>query len=93
VRVRVESAGEEVHIAVTNDGPAIPSPLAAELFEPFRRGSEPGDGSGLGLGLFIAREIARAHGGTVALRSDDAGTTFTLRLPRSEATPALAGSG
>jgi signal transduction histidine kinase len=91
VRVRVESAGDEVRIAVTNRGPAIPAPLAAELFAPFRRGSGPG-GGGLGLGLYIAREIARAHGGTIDLRSTDAdGTTFTLRLPRQAAT-ALAGA-
>jgi len=39
-------------------------------------------GSGLGLGLFIVREIARAHGGDVALESTDSGTSFIVRLPR-----------
>ena len=59
--------------------------MLAGIFEPFRRAVE-GDAhptSGLGLGLFIVREIARSHGGTVEVRSSEAeGTTFTVRLPR-----------
>jgi signal transduction histidine kinase len=42
--------------------------------------------SGLGLGLYICREIVRSHGGTLAVEStDEAGTTFTVTLPRREA--------
>jgi signal transduction histidine kinase len=56
------------------------------MFEPFRQGTQPGArGSGLGLGLYIAREIARAHTGSIDARSGDGTTTFTLRLPRSGA--------
>ncbi|MCY1081202.1 PAS domain-containing protein [Archangium sp. miwbw1] len=77
--------GDCVRMEVHNAGPPIPRPLLAGIFEPFRRAVE-GDAhptSGLGLGLFIVREIARAHGGTVEVRSTEAmGTTFTVRLPR-----------
>jgi signal transduction histidine kinase len=63
----------------------VPAGLAPVLFDPFRRGD--GDAprsSGLGLGLYIAREIAVAHGGTIDFASNEAeGTTFTLRLPRA----------
>ncbi|MFY0529222.1 ATP-binding protein [Archangium gephyra] len=80
--------GEAVRVEVHNEGPSIPEQLLAGIFEPFRRAVE-GDAhptSGLGLGLFIVREIARAHGGSVEVRSRDAeGTTFTVRLPRHPA--------
>jgi signal transduction histidine kinase len=55
------------------------------LFDPFRSTSHgrTARSRGLGLGLFIIREIVRAHGGTVQVSSTEAeGTTFTLRLPR-----------
>lgn len=72
---------------VSNRGPPIPSEFRPLLFEPFRRG--PGaerNGRGLGLGLFIARQIVLAHGGALEVRSDEAqGTAFTVRLPRRAA--------
>ncbi len=78
--IRVRRTGNEVEIAVHNDGPPIPADLLPVIFEPFERGME--DGTGLGLGLYIVREIARLHGGEVSVRSGgDAGTTFVLRLP------------
>jgi PAS domain S-box-containing protein len=77
--------GGSVRVEVHNQGPPIPEQLLAGIFEPFRRAVE-GDAhptSGLGLGLFIVQEIARAHGGRVEVRSSQAeGTTFTVRLPR-----------
>ncbi len=77
--------GEGVRLEVHNEGPPIPRELLAGIFEPFRRAVE-GDAhptSGLGLGLFIVQEIARAHGGTVEVRSSEGeGTSFTVRLPR-----------
>jgi signal transduction histidine kinase len=77
VAVAVDDAG--VAIRVHNRGPAIQGELS-ELFEPFRRGSSPGPG-GAGLGLYIVREVLRAHGATVEVSSSDAGgTTFTVRL-------------
>ena len=63
---------------------AIPPELLPRLFEPMTGGERRRDGSrGLGLGLFITREVVRAHGGDIAVEShEDRGTTFTLELPR-----------
>jgi signal transduction histidine kinase len=84
--VKVALAGGEGAVVVTvhNGGPPIPAELLPEVFEPFRRGAAPGARRGsVGLGLFIVREIVRAHGGAVEVHSTaDAGTTFTVRLPR-----------
>ncbi len=83
VGVRVSGLGDEVVLRVENEGDPIPTDLAPHLFEPFRRGHQ--DSQGLGLGLFVVREIARAHGGRVAFSSRDRRTTFEVRLPRREA--------
>ena len=88
--VRVVVAGEEneVHFEVRNAGPAIEQSTLDHIFDPLRRGQEHGnepssDGS-LGLGLYIAREIATAHGGEITVRSDNEETVFSVRLPRRE---------
>jgi signal transduction histidine kinase len=83
VSVRSDPAGT-LEIGVHNGGPALPEDVRRSLFEPYRRGkgAESAHPRGLGLGLFIVREIARAHGGTVGLCSDGQGTTFTVRLPQ-----------
>jgi PAS domain S-box-containing protein len=79
--------GESVALAVTNRGPTIPDDAIGRLFEPFWQ-APGGDGAprrdrGLGLGLYIVREIVAAHGGTIDVSSRDGVTTFTVRLPRS----------
>ena len=85
--VRVALAGEEdlVRLSVSNRGPAIPSELVERLFEPFHQGAESNGNPrrGLGLGLFIVREIVRAHGGTIDVRSGDDLITFAVTLPRT----------
>lgn len=85
--VRVTTAGEarDVVLQVHNQGRPIPPELLPHLFEAMQRGAPGGverAAGGVGLGLFIVDQIARAHAGTVAVVSADAGTTFTLRLPR-----------
>jgi signal transduction histidine kinase len=65
----------------------IPAELLSVLFVPFYRSVDRARGaprdSSLGLGLFIAREIVTAHGGTIEVgSSSEDGTTFTVRLPR-----------
>ena len=90
--VVVTSAIEERHcsISVHNEGNPIPEALLPRMFDPMTRGAlEAGSASSVGLGLFIVREIAKAHGGSVdAVSSDSAGTTFRVTLPRSERDPA-----
>ena len=85
VDVSVHDEGaDRVVIEVHNFGPAIPEEVQASLFDAFRRESATNGGSqSLGLGLFIAREIVRAHGGSVVVHSPDrGGTTFVVELPR-----------
>jgi sigma-B regulation protein RsbU (phosphoserine phosphatase) len=70
-------------ISVHNHGPAIEDALLAALFEPMTRGTETNsDVRSVGLGLFIVREIARSHGGEVAVSSTaEEGTRFSVHLP------------
>jgi PAS domain S-box-containing protein len=86
VRVAIGGDEDSAVIAVENQGPAIAPELRPFLFEPFGRGSSPGDRSrtrGLGLGLFIVSQVVKAHGGTIAVESaEEQGTTFTVTLPR-----------
>jgi signal transduction histidine kinase len=80
VTIAVGEEGANLRIDVTNQGTPIAPRLIPVLFDPFRSGDAQ---AGLGLGLFIVREIARAHGGSVAVCSDARATTFTVLLPRS----------
>jgi PAS domain S-box-containing protein len=84
VRVRCHAPGDRQVLEVSNPGPPIPPDKLETLFDPFRQaGPDTRKRSGLGLGLFIVREIIQAHGGTVAVRStQEEGTTFTVTLPR-----------
>jgi PAS domain S-box-containing protein len=77
--------GAEATVVVQNGGAPVPAAELEHLFEPFRRGesASPSAGRSVGLGLFIARQVVAAHGGTLSVASDDAqGTRFTVRLPR-----------
>lgn len=87
-------APTEVVIAVHNRGPEIAPGKLESLFQPLVRG-QVGDPTGisLGLGLFVVREIASAHGGTVDVVSSAQGTTFSLRLPRSGDTTRVSAIG
>lgn len=86
--VRVALRGEEaaeIRLEVTNGGPPIDPSVLGEIFDPLKRGVTPAerdDRGSLGLGLFIVREIALAHGGDVEVRCDRGETTFSVRLPR-----------
>ena len=90
VRIRLTREGEQVTVDVHNHG-IIASDILTQIFEPFRSGRHyTGRGGGLGLGLFIARAIARAHGGSVEVDSSHGETMFRLVLPRYAATGAPA---
>ncbi|SDD73062.1 hypothetical protein SAMN05216464_102399 [Mucilaginibacter pineti] len=81
VNVDVFSDGEDFKLCVTNSGKKIPDIAMEHLFKPFARGSVAPGQQGLGLGLFISAEIARAHGGTIEVSSSDVKTCFTLQMP------------
>lgn len=83
VRLTTSCEGGLARFAVANTGPALPEEDREGIFERFRRGSLVGERqSGHGLGLNIARELARAHGGDLELvRSDGEWTEFALTLP------------
>jgi signal transduction histidine kinase len=71
----------QLEVRVSNGGRPIPSSDIDKLFMPFRRGGATTGMEGLGLGLFIASEIAKGHGGNISVSSDDTETAFTFRMP------------
>ncbi len=88
IRVHAEIKNDMLTIAVANSGEPIPMDVMTKLFQPFarRRGARPADKSatsqdGLGLGLFIASQIAHAHGGDVDVESNADETCFTFSMP------------
>jgi sigma-B regulation protein RsbU (phosphoserine phosphatase) len=81
VRVEAITASNKLMISVTNSGTQIPPEALARLFQPFYRGEGRAQHHGLGLGLHIASEIAHAHGGKLAVRSDAIETSFTFIMP------------
>jgi signal transduction histidine kinase len=67
-------------IAVHDRGPGVPASEREQIFERFRRGTETGGEGGFGLGLAIAREVARRMDGDVVIVQDSTGARFELRL-------------
>ncbi|MFJ3470488.1 ATP-binding protein [Pseudomonas sp. NPDC090201] len=82
IRVQAWCEDADVVISVLNQGPPIAERLMPLLFEPFTRSEAGQRGEGLGLGLYIASQIAEAHGGTLQVTSTlEAGTAFVARFP------------
>ena len=84
VRIDSQLDGAQVVITVADNGPGLSADPQARLFQPFERlGAQRGSVAGTGLGLALARQLAEAMGGTLAVRrTPGAGATFDLRLPR-----------
>jgi signal transduction histidine kinase len=85
IHVRASVEGSDFELSVANRGEPIPPATRERLFRPFTRASAQPNKQGLGLGLYIASEIARAHGGTLDVASTPAETRFTFRMPAGEA--------
>ena len=82
--VRLNGGGSEALVAIEDQGPGIPPERLEAVFEPFVRGEESrsADTGGAGLGLAIARNIVRAHGGAITLENRaEGGLVATVRLP------------
>ena len=90
-RIAISSAIEagRAVVRISDNGAGISEELRAGLFEPFRRGRQPGfeEVPGTGLGLYISRELATAHGGSLMLEKSAPGdgSTFALWLPLAAA--------
>ena len=89
VRVTITGEKSNVHFEVRNAGPNLDQSTLNQMFEPLKRGPALEDryqevDDGLGLGLFIVREIVKAHGGEITARSDNNEIVFAVRLPRNE---------
>jgi signal transduction histidine kinase len=81
VRASSRMADGVFEISVVNHGEPIPAEAMSRLFSPYERGAVRPSQQGLGLGLYIASEIARAHGGTLTATSTVDETCFTLTIP------------
>lgn len=85
VRVRARCDGGVFELSVANLGDPIPPETIGRLFQPYTRASDRPGRQGLGLGLYIASQIAQAHGGTLEVDSTPAETRFAFRMPARDA--------
>jgi signal transduction histidine kinase len=92
VEVSVHEIGCNVRIDVRDHGKGIAPDYIDRIFEPYERGAKAGEPKGLGLGLYISRQLATSHGGELTVQSTPGqGATFSLLLPCTEvAVPASA---
>jgi two-component system C4-dicarboxylate transport sensor histidine kinase DctB len=81
VRVSVEIEGEDVAVAVADDGPGISPEILKSMFSPFNSSKE----KGLGLGLVISKDIVSDYGGRIAVDTGQEGSCFTVHLKRASA--------
>ena len=81
VKIDAKSGDGEFVLSITNHGDKISDAVLQRIFQPFSRGEVKQGKEGLGLGLYIAAEIARGHGGDLSVSSTEKETTFTLRMP------------
>lgn len=87
IDVVATEAGSEVRFSISNEGRPIPADLLPRIFEPLTRGLSPearkkARAGSMGLGLYIARQVVTAHGGTITVDSKPGETTFHVTLPR-----------
>ncbi|HYI15532.1 MAG TPA: ATP-binding protein, partial [Thermomicrobiales bacterium] len=92
VEIVLTTAGDDIVVAVSDEGPGIPAEAQTRMFERYFRGtaSSQAASDGLGLGLYVAHGIVIAHGGRMWVDSDgSSGTTFSFSLPRGGSVPAV----
>ena len=81
VRVEATAQGGRFVLSVANAGEPIPPATMERLFQPFYRGEGRSYSQGLGLGLYIASQIAQAHRGALSVSSDEHETKFIFKMP------------
>lgn len=86
IRFEATTSDQSFLLSVANAGVPIPEKVAEQLFQPFFRGSTRPSRNGLGLGLYIASEIAKAHEGRLEVRSTEEETRFTFTMPKAKRT-------
>jgi len=88
IRARARQENEQVVLTITNSGPAIQRSAQEHIFERFRRESGGSAVSGHGLGLNLARQLARLHGGDLRLvKSENDSTEFEVRFRARRTSP------
>lgn len=85
ITIKISKQNSFANVSVTDRGTGIEAIYLKEIFEPFKRADSTGTKKGLGVGLYIAKQIASAHGGNILVTSKiKRGSTFTLQLPLLE---------
>ena len=80
IEIWVEQSDQNIVVQFSDNGPGIPQEMLGTIFEPFV--STKGQSGGIGLGLYISKEIIESHGGNLLVKSTDGkGTCFTIQLP------------
>jgi PAS domain S-box-containing protein len=92
IEVYVDDTGDQGRIVVSDQGIGIAAENKERIFERFERAVSGQHFSGLGLGLYIARYIAEAHGGSVKAESAGQGSTFVVELPKRTAKGKIGGA-
>ena len=92
VDVLLEQEDRTVRLVVRDQGPGIPAEQRDAVFERFVRAGPPETAGGLGLGLYIARQIVTAHGGSIRAWNPGKGAAFTIELPTTPTTAEEAGA-
>ncbi|RYG55885.1 HAMP domain-containing histidine kinase [bacterium] len=86
VTVAVENLGDHIRLAVEDNGIGIAPEAREKIFDRFERAVDANEVSGLGLGLFISKQIVSAHGGKIWVESNEGkGSRFVLELPKAKA--------
>lgn len=82
VSISTKKVGDKIEIKVSDNGNGIPSSIKEKIFQPFFTTKPTGQGTGLGLSL--AYDIVKVHGGELKMESmENKGTTFTIQLPEA----------
>src|SRR5205823_3489873 len=92
IEVRVAAEGGEAVLSVRDRGRGVAPELRGRVFERFRQGFDDRHHGGLGLGLYVSRQIVELHGGSIELEAPpDGGTRAVVRLPAADTVAGAAG--